>query len=986
MDQHNDSLAEAILQSTYDGILVIDSNRKVLKYNSRFLELWGIPENLQKSNDDEELLNFVLLQLSDPKEFLNKVEELYKKPQSESFDTLYFKDGRIFDRYSCPMYLDGSIVARVWSFRDISESESIKKQLHNETIFRNAIIQALPDLVWLKDPSGVYLTCNKRFEDFFGASVKKIVGKTDYDFVEKDLADFFREHDKKAIENEKPTKNEELITFASDKHQELLETVKTAMYDEDKNLIGVLGIGHDVTEQRKFQDELKKSEERFALAMRGANDGLWDWNLLTNEVYYSPRWKSMLGYGESELDHTIDTWEQLVHPDEKEAILSKVQKILEGVSETYEVEMRMRHKDGHFIYILSRAFLARKEEDGTPIRLVGTHVDISEQKMIKEFDDKNASILKMIASGEKASKVYDEIALMYEQRHPGMRCSLLELQDGVLLHGGAPSMPQEYCDAVHGLKNGPNVGSCGTSTFLGVRTIVEDIQTDPKWENIKQHALPHGMRSCWSEPIKSSQGEVLGAFGMYYNHPGVPNKQESEDLESAARLAGIVMERDQSQKRIRELAYKDELTGIANRANFYEKLEDLIVHAKRTNKRFGILYIDLDDFKSVNDTLGHDVGDLLLKEIATRLFAACRETDFVARLSGDEFCIIVEELQDDYTSATVAQRCLDTISRPMELAGRIFKPACSIGIAHFPDHAQDASTIMKVTDTALYFAKEEGKNQYAFYQEELTKKAEYHFRMEHNLREAIENEELHLVYQPQVHITSNKIIGFEALARWEHESLGAISPIDFIPIIERIGLMEEFTAWVLKTACNQAVEWKKLGFFPFRMSVNISPNHFLDQNLVSLIQNVIEETGILPNELELEVTESVVQIDERNLSVFKKLKDLGVLTAIDDFGTGYSSLASLKHLTVDCIKIDKYFIQEMLLDEKAEFLVHSIIQLGHYMNYGIIAEGIEEKDQLDLLQKFGCETIQGFYISKPLQVEDVEDFVLKNQQELNSKK
>jgi len=303
---------------------------------------------------------------------------------------------------------------------------------------------------------------------------------------------------------------------------------------------------------KKLTTELSKSEERFSLAMRGANDGLWDWNLETDEVYYSPRWKSMLGYGENELDPQLNTWTSLVHPDDKNRVLKKVQDYLAGRTDSFEVEMRMRHKDGHQIFVLSRAFQLIRESNDKPIRLIGTHVDITARKEKEAYDDQYAEILGMIAIGRPASDIYDAIALMYEGRHPGMRCSILELQGNKLLHRGAPSLPKEYCEAIHGMENGPNIGSCGTSTYTGNRVIVQNIETDPNWDKIKHVALPHGMRSCWSEPIKNSTGQVLGAFGMYYNHPALPNEVESNDLTSAARLAGIAMEHGTKLKSVYE--------------------------------------------------------------------------------------------------------------------------------------------------------------------------------------------------------------------------------------------------------------------------------------------------------------------------------------------------------------------------------------------------------------------------------------------------
>ena len=711
--------------------------------------------------------------------------------------------------------------------------------------------------------------------------------------------------------------------------------------------------------------ELYKSEERFSLAMRGANDGLWDWNLETDEVYYSPRWKSMLGYTEHELDGNLGTWSSLVHPNDKDWVLEKAQDYFAGRSDSFEVEMRMQHKEGHEVFVLSRGFLVTRDSDNKPVRLVGTHVDITERKKAKAFDEKYSRILEMIAIGRPAADIYDAIALMYESRHPGMRCSMLELHENKLMHGGAPSLPKEYCDAVNGLENGPNVGSCGTSTYTGKRVLVENIDTDPKWEKIKHVALPHGMRCCWSEPIKNSSGQVLGAFGMYYNHPALPNEKELSDLISAARLTGIVMERDQAQKRIRELAYTDELTRLASRANFYQTLEELIKTAARHKRRFGLLYIDLDNFKSVNDSLGHDAGDKLLKTIAKRLETTCREIDFIARLSGDEFCILIEEVDDDF-AANVAQRCLDSISQPIELSTRTLTPACSIGIALYPEDGEDASVLLKAADTSLYAAKENGKNQYAFYKQELTLKAEYRFQVEQCLREAIEKQELSLVYQPQVNIYTGEIIGVEALSRWSHPLLGQVTPDKFIPTAERIGMIKPLTEWVLSTACKQAITWQKEGFPPLRMAVNISPNQFLDKDIVALVKRMIDETGIAPAELELEVTESVVQTDQRNLSVFQDLKELGIQLAIDDFGTGYSSFASLKHLKVDCLKIDKFFVDDMLVDKEALLLVSSMIEMGRKLGYNIIAEGVEATEQLEILKGLGCETAQGYLFSKPV--------------------
>ncbi|GKS68932.1 PAS domain S-box-containing protein/diguanylate cyclase (GGDEF) domain-containing protein [Nitrosomonas sp. PY1] len=755
---------------------------------------------------------------------------------------------------------------------------------------------------------------------------------------------------------------------------------KPQLLEEIQRLYAELAAIKLIIEKRTT--ELYISEERFSLAMRGANDGLWDWNLETNEVYYSPRWKSMLGYAENELGNNLDTWANLVHPDDKNRVLEKVQDYIAGRADSYEVEMRIRHKDGHEIYVLSRAFLVTHGSDNKPVRLVGTHIDITERKNTELSDNKNTEILEMIAIGQPAADIYDAIALMYEARHPGMRCSMLELEGNKLLHGGAPSLPKEYCDAVNGLEYGPNVGSCGTSTYTGKRVLVENIETDPKWKEIKHLALPHGMRCCWSEPISNSSGKILGAFGMYYNHPALPNEKELKDLKAGARLAGIVMERDQAQKRIRILAYTDELTGLPSRASFSQRIEEITKTSTRHNHCFALLYIDLDDFKSINDSMGHDAGDLLLKTIAKRLIHTCHEVDFIARIGGDEFCILVEEIEDSYAT-NIAKRCLHAIAQPIEIYSRKLTPSCSIGIAYFPDDGKDFSSLLKASDTSLYKAKENGKNQYAFYKTELTQKAQYRFQIEQNLREAIEKQQLSLVYQPQIEISTGNIFGFEALSRWRHPELGQIPPINFIATAEKIGMIKPLTEWVLRTACRQLVAWKKEGVRTLRMAVNISPILFLDQEFVSVIKRIIEEIGIAPIELELEVTENIVQTDPRNLSIFQDLKDLGVSLAIDDFGTGYSSFASLKHLKVDHLKIDKFFVNDMLIDEQALILISSMIEMGRKLGHQIIAEGVEKPEQLNISRNLGCEKAQGFLFSKPIKANAISKLLLSRQHEKN---
>lgn len=433
-----------------------------------------------------------------------------------------------------------------------------------------------------------------------------------------------------------------------------------------------------------------------------------------------------------------------------------------------------------------------------------------------------------------------------------------------------------------------------------------------------------------------------------------------------------------SDQRIRQLAYFDELTGIASRAYFCQHTGDLIKGALRRGERFSLLYLDLDGFKDINDSLGHDAGDELLKIIAQRLQQMLRDSDFVARLSGDEFCILVDNIKDQYDAADVSERCLKEINLPITLGQHEICPRCSIGIAHFPEDGRDLQALLKAADSAMYAAKEEGKHRYAFYQPALTALAENRLRIEQDLRLAIERNEFELHYQPQVELKTGFIVGVEALIRWHHPEQGLLAPDKFIHVAERIGLIKQLGDWVLETACRQAVVWQKMGLPRLQMAVNISPTHFQDPALATTVIRILAETGWQAADLELEVTESVVQTTGDNVDMFNNLKAIGLKIAIDDFGTGYSSLASLKYLPIDCLKIDRVFVTDMLNDPDSSIILGAIVNVAHALGHDVIAEGVETMDQAVALYGIGCEIVQGYLFSRPVTAEKLPGLAQQN--------
>lgn len=417
---------------------------------------------------------------------------------------------------------------------------------------------------------------------------------------------------------------------------------------------------------------------------------------------------------------------------------------------------------------------------------------------------------------------------------------------------------------------------------------------------------------------------------------------------------------------IRYLATHDALTDLPNRYSLLKRLDEAVKSATRHKQKFALFFMDLDEFKGVNDSLGHDTGDELLKIIGGKLEQVLREIDFAARLGGDEFCILLEEITEAFDAAQVADRCLDMISEPVIIGGYKLQPRISIGITIFPDDGQNPEQLLSAADVAMYAAKHAGKHQYAFYTPELTLLAAERMSLENDLRHAIENGEFILEYQPQISIVTGEMIAVEALIRWPHPDRGLVQPDEFIHIAERIGLISELGEWVLRTACEQAISWQKTGVPSFRMAVNISGTHFEDGRIINSVKSLLAETGLDPTLLELEITEDVVQISEPSLDTFGQLKELGITIAIDDFGTGYSNLGSLKHLPIDCLKIDQVFIKDALTEKNDNVIIATVIAMGQALGLSVLAEGVETVEQVKYLCDIGCDSLQGFYFSKPV--------------------
>ena len=443
------------------------------------------------------------------------------------------------------------------------------------------------------------------------------------------------------------------------------------------------------------------------------------------------------------------------------------------------------------------------------------------------------------------------------------------------------------------------------------------------------------------------------------------------DLGLLTRVIRYTMERKKAESEIRKLAYYDTLTGLPNRILFYDRLMQYLSHAQRANQTVAIMFLDLDRFKVINDSLGHANGDLLLQEVSRRLENKVRISDTVARLGGDEFVIALQSVPRGEDLSRVATNILSVLNEPVYIDGHEICTSCSIGIALFPDDGDTADDLMKNSDIAMYQAKEHGRNTYQFFSPEMNRRAFNRQMLENQLRKGLKRKELFLLYQPQLDVSTGEITGIEALVRWNHPEHGIIFPSDFIPLAEETGLILPLGEWVLRTACSQCKLWQQQGLPPVRVAVNISGRQFKHASIVETVRNTLTDTGLEPHFLELELTESTIMTDPSIVvPILHSLKELGVLLSIDDFGTGYSSLNCLKHFPIDRLKIDKSFVGDIysgLEDDAA--IAEAIISMARSLGIGIVAEGVELEQQFAFLKSRNCTIMQGYYFSEPLTAE-----------------
>jgi len=620
-------------------------------------------------------------------------------------------------------------------------------------------------------------------------------------------------------------------------------------------------------------------------------------------------------------------------------------------------------KNGDEVWI-STTINGVRDEQGRIKYLFALLTDIGETRQLRSLQQ---LILGALADELPLAEIATQLCRRVEILAPDVVCSVLHVDDAGLIHPlGGPSLPEDYSSALDGVAIGPEVGSCGSAAFHGKAVLATDIDADPRWQPYKTRPLDVGLRACWSTPITAKDGRVIGTFAFYFRECRGPSRWHQRIVDACTHLGSLAIERQEARAQIARLAYYDVLTGLPNRSHLRGLISEAI-DACAAGSHVALAFLDLDNFKDVNDTLGHSAGDELLVKFAQRLRAKIHAGDILGRLGGDEFVLILPN-RDATEAALVASSITESFDTPIRIATRQVSMSASIGISIYPDSATDIDTLIQQADAAMYQAKRAGRSTWRLFSAEMNGLAKERLVLSAALRSAIASGGLHLRYQPQIRTADGTIHGVEALARWHDPVLGEVSPAKFIPLAEENGLIEQIGLWSIREACRQMAEWRESGLDIPCVSVNLSPINFQNGNLAVAVAETLADHELPPDVLMLEITESVV-LNERAVAIetMNAVRKLGVGLSLDDFGTGYSSLSRLAQLPIRELKIDRSFMRDIERDRGARAIVTTVVSAGQSLQLSVVAEGVETDGQRALLAQLGCEVVQGFLYAPALQ-------------------
>ncbi|QLL13382.1 putative bifunctional diguanylate cyclase/phosphodiesterase [Pseudomonas chlororaphis] len=714
-------------------------------------------------------------------------------------------------------------------------------------------------------------------------------------------------------------------------NSELLREVEQRRRAEEELREAQVGLESRVAQRSLELDAanqaLSKSEARLALALKASQLGLWDWNLQTDEVHHS-HIKELFGLEPEFVRAMLSHLKPLLHPEDLPLLKRALVEHLKGRTEDYLVEYRVRHGDGHWVWIEDRGRAVERGPGGRVLRMVGTRRDISASKQQEEQRRLSAMVFEAASEG---IVILDPGYVLLAVNQAFSRVTGYQIED--MLGRNVVDLP------------------CSRDARRHYPVIHQALEQHGSWQGELVEARKNGeLYPQWLQlnVVRDTRGNISHIVGFF------------ADLSA----------RRESEERMRYLTHYDELTGLANRSLFRERLREAHQRMRQGGRSLALVHINLDRFKLLNDSLGHDVADQLLQKMARRLVNALPEADTIARLSGDEFAVLFDAYGSLSSLTRVATRLSAKLRLPITVEGHELVVSASMGISMLPDSAREIPALISQANIAMQHAKHLGGNNFQFYTASLQASTLERLQLENLLRKAVEERQLKVFYQPKLCLATGRLNAAEALVRWDHPDLGRVPPGDFIGLAEEIGLIGPIGEFVLRQACWQACEWQRQGLPAIRVSVNLSVHQLRQGKLVSLVRSVLEETGLAPHFLELELTEShLLDSVEHIVSTFQQLRDLGVKLAIDDFGTGYSSLSYLKRIPVDYVKIDQAFIRGLSDGGADAAITRAIIAMAHGLSLKVVAEGVEHPGQLAFLKEQKCDEVQGYLISRPVEAE-----------------
>jgi diguanylate cyclase (GGDEF)-like protein/PAS domain S-box-containing protein len=690
-----------------------------------------------------------------------------------------------------------------------------------------------------------------------------------------------------------------------------------------------------------YKNALEESQLKYDLSIQGANDGVWNWDIRNDNYNTSIMTKKNFGYTAEEQKsvNTMGKWQSYVHPDDISEGKYRLEEYISKGKNIYENIFRIRTASGDYRWILSRGKIIR-DENGEPLRLAGSHTDLTEQLLLKENLHQEKELVESISQ---------------------------EAPIGIMVCDptGVIKKINKYGEEIFGYGEKEIIGRNAYEIFIDER------EKSSLNEHLQEVFSGNSMSNVETR-MTTKSGKIKT---LLWSNSFLHNLEGS--LEGLVFVGVDITDRKEMEEKLERLAYFDPLTDLYNREKFREDTSKLIQNNKSKNKLFGLIYLDVDNFKLVNDTMGHAAGDKLLRHIADLMIQSIGKDERVYRFGGDEFVMLVHDVPEE-TLISKIDVLMDRIRIPWQHSGQTFHISASAGVAIYPEHGEDYDQLMQNADSALSFAKEKGKNTYAIYDSEMREKAWNHIQLSNDLREALQQNQFQLNYQPQVELSSGKIVGVEALIRWNHPVKGIISPVDFIPFSEKTGQIDKIEEWVIDTACRQSKDWHLKDLGELSISINISGEMLGRGEWIEKIQRYISDCRSY-GKIVFEITETAIISDlEVSLQSLRMIHDMGIRLALDDFGTGFSSLTYLQKLPVDIIKLDKDFIWEIGLDEGKEFIIKAVIDLAHNLGMSVVAEGVETDGQLEFLKDAGCDYAQGYLFYKALSVDEIDELFKRN--------